>query len=149
MQEKSTVRVRVAFIIQKQDSVLMVCHRKNNKTYWLLPGGGLEFGESVQQCGIREIKEETGLNVKPGKLLFVSESIPPDGHRHVLNLFLSAELIDGELCVGADKVLIDARFIPIKEIPQLTIYPPVKDTLLQYLAHGTVPENAMLGALWD
>ena len=36
---------------------------------WQIPGGGLEFGESVEECLHREIKEETGLNVEIVKLL--------------------------------------------------------------------------------
>ena len=41
------VRVRVAVLIRKGDQVLLVEHQKNGHKYWLLPGGGVEYGESL------------------------------------------------------------------------------------------------------
>ena len=46
----SGVRVRVAVIICRNNQVLLVEHQKKNKKYWLLPGGGVEFGESLVDC---------------------------------------------------------------------------------------------------
>ena len=42
---------------------------------WDLPGGGLQFGESLHECLNREIKEETGLTVRIGKLLYATTNI--------------------------------------------------------------------------
>ncbi|HNT35681.1 MAG TPA: NUDIX domain-containing protein [bacterium] len=148
MKEKS-IKIRVAVIVQKENAVLMIRHQKAEKTYWLLPGGGLEFGETITGCAVRELMEETGLCVRPGNLLFVCESLPPDGHRHVLNLFLHAELLGGELALGDEEILAEARFVPMEEIPSLTIHPPIKSVLLDYLRSGKLPAEIMLGSMWD
>mgnify|MGYP000485579306 FL=1 len=58
------VRVGVAVIIMRQNTILLGerigAHGANT---WATPGGHLEFGESVEQCAIREVFEETGLNI--------------------------------------------------------------------------------------
>ena len=58
------VRVGVAVIIMRQNTILLGerigAHGANT---WATPGGHLEFGEAVEQCAIREVYEETGLNL--------------------------------------------------------------------------------------
>jgi len=64
---------RVCAAILKENKVLMVCHRTSSRTYWTLPGGGWQVGESREQTAIREVREETGLNVEIVSLLFEEE----------------------------------------------------------------------------
>ena len=51
----------------------MVCHQNASRTYWTLPGGGVNVGETFEQAVIREVKEETGLDVTVSKPLFIEE----------------------------------------------------------------------------
>ncbi len=48
-------------------------------SFWVIPGGGLEAGESDEECVIREMREETGLEVQVEKLL-IEEVLPPGAH---------------------------------------------------------------------
>lgn len=48
----------------------MVWHEHDGQSYWTLPGGGVESGESFEQAVIREVFEETHLHVNVGKFLF-------------------------------------------------------------------------------
>lgn len=48
----------------------MVSHQTSSRTYWTFPDGGVEEGETVEQAAVREVKEETGLDVKVVRLLF-------------------------------------------------------------------------------
>jgi len=52
----------VAAAIIENDKILLI--RRVDNDMWSLPGGTLEFGESLEECLIREVKEETGLNIK-------------------------------------------------------------------------------------
>ena len=53
-------RYQAAIMIGSQ--ILLIRHEEHNhgRTYWLLPGGGREDGESEEECVIREMREETG-----------------------------------------------------------------------------------------
>ena len=48
----------------------MVRHQNNGRIYWTLPGGGVNEGESLEQAVVREVLEETCLDVKVVKFLF-------------------------------------------------------------------------------
>jgi len=63
-------RPRACAAILNDDKILMVCHQTPSRTYWTFPGGGVEEGETLEQAVIREVKEETGLDVKVVRLLF-------------------------------------------------------------------------------
>jgi 8-oxo-dGTP diphosphatase len=147
-QNKTSIRIRVAVILVKEDKILLVKHSKYGREYWLLPGGGLEYGETIETCAKRELKEETNLEIELGELVLVNESIPPDKHRHVLNLCYWARFIGGELKVGKDGVLIDAMFIPINKLPDLMIFPNLKKEIIEILEHRYQGEIS-IGNKWD
>lgn len=61
---------RAAAIVIK-DHQLLVMHRINKgKEYWVIPGGGVEEGETIEQAVVRELSEETSLTIKINRLLY-------------------------------------------------------------------------------
>jgi mutator protein MutT len=69
----------VGALIFNRDKILLVERgREPLKGYWSLPGGVLETGETLEQGVIREVREETGLEVKPLKVLEIFERIIRD-----------------------------------------------------------------------
>jgi len=79
-------------IVNKQGQVLLGLKKKGfHAGNWIFPGGGIEFGESVAECGIREVKEETTLDIEvKGMINVVAETA---GEKHVvfLNLLAAGE----------------------------------------------------------
>jgi ADP-ribose pyrophosphatase YjhB (NUDIX family) len=63
--------IRYQGAILRGTRILLVQHREHNggRSYWLLPGGGREEGETEEECVVREMQEETGLEVKIERLL--------------------------------------------------------------------------------
>ncbi len=62
-------RIRAVAILIKDNQVLLI-HRKNEKEYFVFPGGGVEQGESVEAAVIREVREEATIDIKINKLLY-------------------------------------------------------------------------------
>ncbi len=146
---KNTIRIRAAGILTKEDQILLVRHEKHGRSYWLLPGGGVDYGESVDQALVREFQEECGLDVKIGPLVLVHDSIPPDKHRQVLNLYFTVEHQGGELKAGEDPVMKDAQFHPLSDIPGMDVYPRVMPQVLEGIATGWKAGCRYLGNVWD
>ena len=63
------------FIFNKDKLLLFKSHKWNNK--YCVPGGHVEFGETAEKCAVREVKEETELNITDLKLLKIDECIYP------------------------------------------------------------------------
>lgn len=88
------INKRVGAVIYKANKVLLVHRFKNEGEYWVLPGGGVEEGESLDQALQREVREETGLDLIESELLGVSN----DGaHEHY---FYNCKLSEGEPQIG-------------------------------------------------
>lgn len=87
---------------QRFEPVLPEVHLK-----WELPGGTIEFGESPIETVVREVAEETGLQVQVKRLLPVCHSKVwnyPDHQQHTLILGFECELLGGELTTTDHKV---------------------------------------------
>ncbi len=142
------IRNRTAAVIIQDGKILLVQHHKYGKKYWLLPGGGVDYGETLFEATRREVKEETDLDVKIEDLLCISESIPPDGHRHVINYYFQAELSGGELHLGDDPYLCDVQWHRIEDLPHLIVYPNITQELIQWIQTGEI-RPLSLGNRWD
>lgn len=66
------LNVRVGIIITKDNKILL--HKNDNKENYVLPGGGIKFLESSEDAIKREIKEETGLDIKVDEFVSTIES---------------------------------------------------------------------------
>lgn len=68
-QERKTVKATVGAVVEKEGKILL--QLRNHAPFydhWCIPGGHIEFGEAVEDAIVREVKEETGLDVE--KLTF-------------------------------------------------------------------------------
>lgn len=144
------LRVRVALVIIHKGKILLVKHRKEGREYWLLPGGGLENNETVEMCAVREAMEETGLNISLGKLLFTSESINPNGKKHIINMFFIGFLKDRDIdvCIH-DRDIVDARFVSMHDLEKLTLYPNIKKELYEAWQKDFAHDVRHLGNRWE
>ena len=61
--------VRV-IVMDDKNRMLMVCQHHEDRDIWMVPGGGIEEGESSLEAAVREVDEETGLDVQIEKLLW-------------------------------------------------------------------------------
>jgi len=93
-----TVRAQIALFAGGQ--LLCVRHRKAGGDYLVLPGGHLEPGETLWEAAVREVREETGLDVAEGRLWALSEFHAP--RRHVVDCTFYATFWSGRPRLGSD-----------------------------------------------
>ncbi|WP_079909442.1 NUDIX domain-containing protein [Paenibacillus sp. 32352] len=125
--------VRV-FVLDEEDRLLLVQsdYKKQGPEHmiWVIPGGGIEPGEYSRDAAIREVKEETGLDIRVERLLWVVEEKEPDGEVDYCHYFL-AEVTGGQLSKGYDpewdmenQVIMDVQFFSREDMSKLSnVYP--------------------------
>ena len=143
-----SIRIRVAACLVDGDRIVLVTHQKGDSRYQLLPGGGVDEGETLSQALAREVTEETGLIVSIGRLLIVCESIDPDGNRHILNLVYAGEITGGALKPGQDGTLVDAGWFTKDQLAQLKMFPAINTELRQCWEEGFKGPVVSLGNIW-
>ena len=119
-------RIRAVAIVLKDETVLLMHRRKSGKEYYTFPGGALEPRETLEEAVLREIREETTLEVKIEKLLY--HHIYDDDSEQFFYLcsYLSG---DPKLGNGNERrEMSDANFyepiwFEINKLPQTLLYP--------------------------
>lgn len=83
---ENVMQVRVTGILIEDEKVLLVKQKVANRN-WSLPGGRAENGEMLEEAMVREMREETGLEVNIQKLLYVCDK--PDASPSLLQYYIS------------------------------------------------------------
>ena len=117
------MRVRVTGIVIEDGQLLLLDQdTPNTGRSWSLPGGKLEEGETLAGALVREMKEETGLDVEPGRLLYVCDHLP-GADTHVVHMTFEARRVGGavgDIAAGADTTPIrGVEFVPFAKLASL------------------------------
>jgi len=144
MREKYTFNIRVTGILIEHARLLIVKQKIEPGRNWSLPGGRVESGESLREAMIREMKEETGLNVKCVKLLYVCEkqnASPP-----ILHITFLLERESGEIRLPTNEFdenpIADVRFVDITELKDYDF----SDRFIQMIRDGFPESGSYMGA---
>ncbi|MBS4168720.1 NUDIX hydrolase [Parachlamydia sp. AcF125] len=95
--EKRRPLIGVATIVLRNQKILLGKRKGSlGEGQWACPGGHLEFGESVEACARRELKEETGLDAISLRLGPWIENVMEQGQNHYITLFVLVDRFSGE-----------------------------------------------------
>jgi ADP-ribose pyrophosphatase YjhB (NUDIX family) len=127
-----------AVVIDAEGRILL--HKRSDSGNWALPGGAMEIGETFAASAIREVKEETGFDVRINRIIGIYSD---PGHvfaysngevRQEFSICLACTITGGSLAVSHEST--DARFFAFSELPGLTIHPSIRKRIDDYLRGG-------------
>ena len=145
-------RIRVSAILRRERKVLLIRHEKPGREYWLLPGGGVNAGESLVDALRRELAEEVGFGDDlplEGPVAIV-DSIAPGSlptRKHVVHIIFAGHLGGRSLeaVTSVDAAVSGHRLFDVDELPGLAVHPPIQ----RFLARWEPGDPTVyLGALW-
>src|SRR3989440_471579 len=109
----SNPEVAVGAVVRRGDEILLVRRGRGTAVgQWAIPGGRVEFGEGLKTAVAREVREETGLDVRVGRFLGWAERMGDDpGPYHYVILDFAAEVLDPDAPARAGDDAADVAWV--------------------------------------
>lgn len=128
-------------LLRLNGRVLAAHHRHRHDDFWCLPGGAVEPGESLRDAAVRELREEAGLEVEPGGVVWLQDLT----HLGVFVVVFSAKLRPGQdpepradaVGLREDRHLVEIAWRDLDELLEIDFRPA---GLLRLAASGEPPE---------
>ncbi|MFI6364173.1 NUDIX hydrolase [Nocardia sp. NPDC050630] len=124
----NSVKVAVSAVIRDSQGRVLMIHRTDNDRY-SIPGGGLEAGETITQALVREVKEETGIDVRVTDLIGIFSNPEhviayDDGEvRQEFSICFHADPIGGDLRTSSESK--EVRWVAPNDISSLNVHPSI------------------------
>jgi ADP-ribose pyrophosphatase YjhB (NUDIX family) len=144
----------VSAILRWRGRILLLRHEKAGSEVWLLPGGGVQVGESLVRALTRELSEETGLFPDDAEVplegpVAIVDSISPDStsyRKHVVHVIFAADVTGSlEDVASRDDAVRGHRAFLVRELDSITVHPPIN----RFLQRWQPGDPAVyLGEMW-
>ncbi|MFD4460028.1 NUDIX domain-containing protein [Nocardia sp. NPDC058480] len=140
---KATSLVPGGSVLVTDGSGRILMQRRGDSGNWSLPGGAMEIGETLEECAVRETKEETGLDIEITGLLGIytdPEHVIEYGDGEVRQEFAVTYLgrfLGGEITISSEST--EVRFVGADELAELPVHPTVRLRIGHFEEHRVVP----------
>ncbi len=118
MNQDYIFNIRITGILIEDNQILLVKQKLSERRNWSLPGGRLERGETMSQGMIREMKEETGLDVEIVRMLYLCDVAASDNT--ILHITFLLKRVGGEIELPTNEFdanpIHDVKFVPVSEL---------------------------------
>ena len=115
----------------------ILLQRRSDSGNWALPGGAMDIGESFAQSAIREVKEETGFDVRIDRIIGIYSDPAhvfayDDGEvRQEFSICLACTIVGGTLQVSSESTAVE--FFPVAVLPDLQMHESIRTRIHDYL----------------
>ncbi|ARJ22316.1 NUDIX hydrolase [Bacillus sp. TH22] len=129
---------------ETHEKLLMVKNKGKNGSYYTLPGGAVKFGETLEEAAIREVKEETGLDISVKGVCSISEAFFEERGHHAIFFNFLGEITGGEICISRPKEIEEITWMELDSAEPYLRIPEHLKSLLQkketvpYIFNGTI-----------
>ena len=145
-------RIRVSAMLRWQGRILLCRHEKGDRHYWLLPGGGVNAGESLVDALRRELAEEIGIDDEiplegPAAIVDSISPVRSFAAKHVVHIIFAGDLSGRSLeaVTSSDAAVRGHRLFAASELDGVVVHPPIQ----RFLARWQPGDPAVyLGSLW-
>jgi ADP-ribose pyrophosphatase YjhB (NUDIX family) len=130
-----------AVVVNETGAILL--HRRDDNDLWSIPGGSMEVGESIRETIMREVKEETGLDVEPESIVGVYSNPRHvveygDGEvRQQFSVCFACKVVGGRLATGDESL--EVGFFSPAEIEAMPMHDAIRLRIRHYLEHRPAP----------
>lgn len=130
MSDRPSPQVGVGVVVIDEGRMLLVQRGRGILVgSWAIPGGKVRYGERLTDAAVREVWEETGLEVALGEVVWTGESLGPSDppEHHFVLVDFTGKVTGGEVCAGDDAS--DVAFVALEDLRSWPLTPTMYDLL--------------------
>jgi ADP-ribose pyrophosphatase YjhB (NUDIX family) len=130
-----------AVVLDEAGRILL--HRRDDNELWSIPGGGMEVGERIADTVVREVRQETALEVEPEAIVGIYSNPNhvveySDGEvRQQFSVCFACRLVGGELATSDESL--EVGFFTPAEIEVMPVHESIRLRIYHYLEHRPQP----------
>ncbi|EFH86414.1 nucleotide triphosphate diphosphatase NUDT15 [Ktedonobacter racemifer] len=110
--------VGVGVIIRNDDQVLLMKRQNSHGDgTWSMPGGHLEYGESPEECAIREAEEEVGVQITDLTFRTITNDIFEEEGKHYVTIWMEGTYASGEARVNSAREMSEVGWFSWSDLP--------------------------------
>ena len=119
MERNNRPKVGVAVLVERDGKVLL--HRRkgeHGKGTWSVAGGHVEYGETPEECAIREVWEEVGIRIRKVAFMGMTNDVFAETGRHYVTIWMHATAMEGDGYARAENEVEDVQWFPREALPE-------------------------------
>lgn len=110
--------VGVGVIIRNGDRVLLMKRQNSHGDgTWSMPGGHMEYGESPEECAMREAEEEVGVSITDLVFRTITNDIFEEEGKHYVTIWMESKYVSGEARINSAREMSDVGWFSWNDLP--------------------------------